>query len=546
MNRLQSFIARIFKIEPARDRTVTIIEPHTFRENVLRNKIWYRGDSAELEQYFQKTARWDVEKARFWAAHAQGNVRKMHSGIVGTVVDRYKDIVLADMDSIDFGENQKSLNELWNKLYEKSKLNDVIGEAITGTLAAGDGAFKITADSCSEYPIVEFYDAENVDYVYVHSKLQEIKFYTTYKNGKKDLRLEETYGHGYADMAIRTASKRAYLQGEGEMRQQWGLHLVIMNKRGSPCPKCLPFVGKILIDDVWSGGSSKDGKYPLMSSAIAAGLYHPRCKDSHTTYFPGITKVDPKYNKQEIADIEDTAKQEAKQQYAERQEKRFGRLADFSLNPENQKQYEQMQNRWKHVRMRTGKVSSQEYAESKRPLADFHAASQNQVVSLLRTESQEWIDSLSEKEKYAIEKYTFNSGDQKPNRFFERLNAMLRGDIAEDKKLRGYAETISGALKKSKIEHDVIAYRNLDIPLYNEFEVNDLVTENQFISTSVVQSAALDKAYKVLIYVPKGSCCAYIEKISKYPKQRELLLDKNTIFRVISKKKNSIELQVIV
>lgn len=350
----------------------------------------------------------------------------------------------------------------------------------------------------------------------------------------------------YADMAIRTASKRAYLQGEGEMRQQWGMHLVIMNKRGSPCPKCLPFVGKILIDDVWSGGSSKDGKYPLMSSAVAAGLYHPRCKDAHTTYFPGITKADPKYNKQEISDLKDQAQQEARQQYAERQEKRFGRLADFSLDPENQKQYEQMQNRWKHVRMRTGKVSSQEYAESKRPLADFRAVSQNQVVSLLRTESQEWIDSLSEKEKYAIEKYTFNSGDQKPNRFFERLNAMLRGDITEDKKLREYAETISGALKKSKIEHDVIAYRNLDIPLYDEFEVNDLVTENQFISTSVVQSAALDKTYKVLIYVPKGSCCAYIEKISKYPKQRELLLDKNTIFRVISKKKNSIELQVIV
>ena len=84
----------------------------------------------------------------------------------------------------------------------------------------------------------------------------------------------------YADMAIRTASKRAYLQGEGTKRQEWGLHLVIMNKRGSPCPKCLPFVGKIMIDDVWSGGP-KDGispvtgvKYPLMSTAIAAGLYH--------------------------------------------------------------------------------------------------------------------------------------------------------------------------------------------------------------------------------------------------------------------------------
>ena len=81
------------------------------------------------------------------------------------------------------------------------------------------------------------------------------------------------------------------------MRQGWGLHLVIINKRGKgcPCPLCVPFVGKIMIDDVWSGGSRKDGKYPLMSSAVAAGLYHPRCRDSHTTYFPGITKVDPKY-----------------------------------------------------------------------------------------------------------------------------------------------------------------------------------------------------------------------------------------------------------
>ncbi len=164
-----------------------------------------------------------------------------------------------------------------------------------------------------------------------------------YKNGARHTLAD------YADMAIRTACKRAKLQGEGQMRQEWGISTVIMNKRGNPCPKCLPWVGKILIDDVWSGGSRKDGKYPLMSSAVAAGLYHPRCKDAHTTYFPGITTVDPKYNKQEIADVEETAKQEAKQQYAERQEKRFGRLAEFSLDPENQQRYEQKQKEWKTV-----------------------------------------------------------------------------------------------------------------------------------------------------------------------------------------------------
>ena len=115
-------------------------------------------------------------------------------------------------------------------------------------------------------------------------------------------------------MAIRTASKRAYLQGEGTKRKEWGISTVIMNKRGNPCPKCLPFVGKVLIDDVWSGGSRYGRspvtgiKYPLMSSAIAAGLYHPRCRDSHTTDFEGIsTPPADKYTKQELNDLAEQA-----------------------------------------------------------------------------------------------------------------------------------------------------------------------------------------------------------------------------------------------
>lgn len=150
----------------------------------------------------------------------------------------------------------------------------------------------------------------------------------------------------YADMAIRTASKRAYLQGEGQKRQEWGISTVIMNKRSNPCPKCLPFVGKILIDDVWSGGSAKDGPYPLMSSAIAAGLYHPRCRDSHTTYFPELEDLDNEYSKKDIEDIEEQNRKEARQQYAERQEKKFHRLAAFSLDPENKSKYREKEKEW--------------------------------------------------------------------------------------------------------------------------------------------------------------------------------------------------------
>lgn len=151
----------------------------------------------------------------------------------------------------------------------------------------------------------------------------------------------------YADMAIRTASKRAYLQGEGEKRQEWGIATVIMAKRGNPCPKCLPFVGKVLIDDVWSGGKKSDGPYPLMSKAIAAGLYHPRCKDSHTTYFPGISTADDTWTKEELEAVGQANKQEAEQQYASRQAEKYGRLAEHSLAPENKTMYKAKEKGWK-------------------------------------------------------------------------------------------------------------------------------------------------------------------------------------------------------
>ena len=120
-----------------------------------------------------------------------------------------------------------------------------------------------------------------------------------YKNGARHTLAD------YADMAIRTACKRAKLQGEGQMRQEWGVSTVIMNKRGNPCPKCLSWVGKVLIDDVWSGGSRK-----------------------------------------ELKQIENDNRKEAQKQYAERQREKFGRLADYSLDPENKRRYIARKNAW--------------------------------------------------------------------------------------------------------------------------------------------------------------------------------------------------------
>ena len=170
-----------------------------------------------------------------------------------------------------------------------------------------------------------------------------------YKNGRRvNIR-------SYADMALRTASKRAYLQGEGTKRQEWGVSTVILNKRANSCPLCAPFVGKVYIDDVWSGGS-KDGvsnvtglKYPLLSKAIEDGLYHPNCKDSHTTYFEGINTApeDSEYTTDELNDIAEKYAAEQKQRHAEGQAKKYDRLAKYSLDGDNKRMYSGRAQQWR-------------------------------------------------------------------------------------------------------------------------------------------------------------------------------------------------------
>lgn len=94
----------------------------------------------------------------------------------------------------------------------------------------------------------------------------------------------------YASMAIRTASTRAYLAGNGEFRKKIGQTLVIVSKHGTACELCQPFEHKVLIDDVYSGGSKKDGKYMLLSTAMKQGLYHPNCRHALGTYYPELGK----------------------------------------------------------------------------------------------------------------------------------------------------------------------------------------------------------------------------------------------------------------
>lgn len=108
-----------------------------------------------------------------------------------------------------------------------------------------------------------------------------------YKDGKR------VNVAAYAEMALRTARHRAYLAGEGEKRKQMGIVTVLVSSHQTACEKCIPWQGRILIDDVYSGGSRADGVYPLLSEAVAAGLLHPNCRHNLGTYYAGLSSLPP-------------------------------------------------------------------------------------------------------------------------------------------------------------------------------------------------------------------------------------------------------------
>ena len=171
----------------------------------------------------------------------------------------------------------------------------------------------------------------------------------------------------YADMAIRTANKRAYLRGEGEKRQEWGIATVILNKRNGACPLCAPFCGQVFIDDVWSGGAAyMNGKernlkpteglspvtgtaYPLLSTAIQAGLYHPRCRDAHTTFFEGISTPPSgeKLTQEDVDRITSDYEQQQQKKSAKKQAEQMERMAKYSLDEENKKKYSARAEQWR-------------------------------------------------------------------------------------------------------------------------------------------------------------------------------------------------------
>jgi hypothetical protein len=149
----------------------------------------------------------------------------------------------------------------------------------------------------------------------------------------------------YAEMCIRTATKRAMLISEGEARNAYGIHTVRISRYGQCSPTCLPWQGKVYVDDVYSGGTQEEAKeknLKLLSEAMAGGLFHPNCKHRSTTYFYDLKKSQGKLKDDGVENPPEEQEHRKNQKHIQQQK----RLEIGSLDPKKIEQAKERKEQW--------------------------------------------------------------------------------------------------------------------------------------------------------------------------------------------------------
>ncbi|MCI8411943.1 MAG: hypothetical protein HFJ40_05895 [Clostridia bacterium] len=312
-----------------------------------------------------------------------------------------------------------------------------------------------------------------------------------YKNGSRHNIAD------YCDMAIRTANKRANLMGEGEMRKKLGNPLVYISKHGGACDKCTPWEGRVYIDDIWSGGKAEDGKYPMLSTAIEGGLFHPRCHHGSSTYYEG-TNDEP----EEVTEAKHNHNENDKYtQYLQQRQKQYERLALGSLLPENVSNY---QNKAKELQnqIESSKIelsNEEQYAINQYISPESYILNETLRDGLKLTKQQEAI--INDLDK-ALNKFPKYEGNVTRSIMLDndRLKKFLRMH-QEGKKVKysSYTSTTVGMRynDKSNVELHIKSKNGRDIRQFNKEEQEILFKRNTAFKINKVKK--INEVYHIVM-----------------------------------------------
>lgn len=186
---------------PNSDRFTFINDENTVkRQKVDECRIWYVGDSDELQNYYTnrdlsgnaKEPIYNRNKPNyFWGiAVAEQPVKKVHSGIPRAIVDTLSNAV----DIPDISNEDEEINENIQKIIEVNNFTTKLTqEARPLTLVEGWGGWKVVFDkTLCEYPILQFYEGKDVEYVIKNGMIIGMIFKDFYKYKNQNYVLMET------------------------------------------------------------------------------------------------------------------------------------------------------------------------------------------------------------------------------------------------------------------------------------------------------------------------------------------------------------------
>jgi len=243
VEKVRNAMRNFLKLEEAQNNTFYIQESLNYEANAAKNRIWFRGDSYEINQLYKQIQN---SNYNFWGSvPTKGmEIRKIHTGLPKLIVNTLTNIVHNDLNSIDLED--QSINTVWEEISKDNKFKKLLKKATKDVLVVGDGAFKISFDeSISKLPIIEFYPGDKIDITYERGRVREVIFYTEYISNKKEYLLHETYGYGYITYRLFKGEKEVELHSIPETE---GLDNVNFDKSF-----CMAIPYMIYESDKWEG-----------------------------------------------------------------------------------------------------------------------------------------------------------------------------------------------------------------------------------------------------------------------------------------------------
>ena len=185
---------------PNSERLTFICDEDNLKKQKLKEqRVWYIGDSNELLNFYTNQAIYgNMEepiynrnrKNYFWGINpTETNIKRVHSGIPNAIVTTLVNAIGVPKTYV----NDEVVNTRLKKIIKNNDMTNMLNQQqLPLTLVDGWGAYKVCFDlSVSKEVIIQYYEAENVEFVYKSNRLIGIIYKDYYTYNKQDYVLIE-------------------------------------------------------------------------------------------------------------------------------------------------------------------------------------------------------------------------------------------------------------------------------------------------------------------------------------------------------------------